>query len=58
MPKEIAMDYPLAFRALNTIVADSRRKLDLPNEYQPIFFCNLSYSEYLKVSESLFSLRF
>ena len=52
------MDYPLAFKALNTIVMGTRRKLDLPNEYQPIFFCNLSYSEYLKVSESLFSLRF
>ena len=58
MPKGRAMDYSLAFRALNTIVVDTRRKLDLPNEYQPIFFCNLSYNEYLKVSESLFSLRF
>ena len=58
MPKGRAMDYPLAFRALNTIVVDTRRKLDLPNEYQPVFFCNLSYHEYLKVSESLFWLLF
>ena len=51
------MDYPLAFKALNTIVVDARRKLDLPNEYRPMFFFNLSYNdEYLKVSESLFSL--
>ena len=58
MPKGRAMDYPLAFRALNTIVVDTRRKLDFPNEYRPIFFFNLSYDEYLKVSESLFSLPF
>ena len=56
MPKVRAMDYPLAFMALNTIVMDTRRKLDLPNEYRPMFFCNLSYHEYHKVSESLFSL--
>ena len=59
MPKGRAMDYPLAFKALNTIVVDARRKLDLPNEYRPMFFFNLSYNdEYLKVSESLFSLLF
>ena len=56
VPKVRAMDYPLAFKALNTMVMGTRRKLDLPNEYQPIFFCNLSYYEYHKVSESLFSL--